>query len=127
MLVGDAGHLVDPMTGEGIGNAFYSGFIAAEQAVECLAQQNFSAEFLQAYDVRVARVLGSEMKLSYRLQRFISFPWVANLMGYVISKNQKTIQVLSNMYTDFSLREQLAKPLFWIKMYLGLDKGTNSK
>lgn len=127
MLVGDAGHLVDPMTGEGIGNAFYSGFIAAEQAVECLAQQNFSAEFLQAYDIRVARVLGSEMKLSYRLQRFISFPWVANLMGYVISKNQKTIQVLSNMYTDFSLREQLAKPLFWIKMYLGLDKRTNSK
>ncbi|NET33631.1 MAG: geranylgeranyl reductase family protein [Cyanothece sp. SIO1E1] len=127
MLVGDAGHLVDPMTGEGIGNAFYSGFIAAEQAQACLKEKNFSAEFLQAYDVRVARVLGSEMKLSYRLQKFISFPWVANAMGYIISRNQKTIKVLSNMYTDFSLREQLAKPLFWLKMYLGLDRKSNSK
>ena len=126
MLVGDAGHLVDPMTGEGIGNAFYSGFIAAEQAQACLAEEDFSAAFLQAYDVRVARVLGSEMKLSYRLQKFISFPWVANAMGYIISRNQKTIKVLSNMYTDFSLREQLAKPLFWLKMYLGLDKGKGS-
>lgn len=124
MLVGDAGHLVDPMTGEGIGNAFYSGFIAAEQAQACLRENNYSAAFLQAYDVRVARVLGSEMKLSYRLQKFISFPWVANAMGYIISHNQKTIQVLSNMYTDFSLREKLAKPLFWLKMYLGLEKRT---
>ncbi|MBX2873492.1 MAG: geranylgeranyl reductase family protein [Saprospiraceae bacterium] len=127
MLVGDAGHLVDPMTGEGIGNAFYSGFIAAEQAQACLREKDFSAAFLQAYDVRVARVLGSEMKLSYRLQKFISFPWVANAMGYIISRNQKTIKVLSHMYTDFSLREQLAKPLFWLKMYLGLDRKPNSK
>ncbi|MEZ5043061.1 MAG: geranylgeranyl reductase family protein [Saprospiraceae bacterium] len=122
MLVGDAGHLVDPMTGEGIGNAFYSGFIAAEQAQECLKQNDFSAEILKAYDARIARVLGSEMKLSYQLQKFISFPWVANVMGYIISRNQKTIMVLSHMYTDFKLREQLAKPLFWVKMYLGLNK-----
>lgn len=127
MLVGDAGHLVDPLTGEGIGNAFYSGFIAAEQAQACLQENDFSAAFLQDYDVRVARVLGSEMKLSYRLQKFISYPWVANAMGYIISRNQKTIQVLSHMYTDFSLREQFAKPLFWLKMYLGLDNRSNSK
>lgn len=126
MLVGDAGHLVDPMTGEGIGNAFYSGFIAAEQAQACLQEKNFSAAFLQAYDVRVARVLGTEMKLSYRLQKFISFPWVANAIGYIISRNQKTIQVLSNIYTDFDVREKLAKPVFWLKMYLGLDKGKES-
>ncbi len=127
MLVGDAGHLVDPLTGEGVGNAFYSGFIAAEQAQACLRANDFSAAFLQAYDVRVARVLGSEMKLSYRLQKFISFPWVANTLGYIISRNQKTINLLSNMYTDFSVREQLAKPLFWLKMYLGLDRKSNSK
>ena len=69
MLVGDAAHLIDPLTGEGIGNAFYSGFIAAEQAIECLKANNFSTTFLTAYDKRIRRVLGSEMKLSYRIQR----------------------------------------------------------
>ncbi|NRB49619.1 MAG: geranylgeranyl reductase family protein [Saprospiraceae bacterium] len=127
MLVGDAGHLVDPLTGEGIGNAFYSGFIAAEQAQACLKENNFSAAFLQAYDVRVERVLGSEMKISYRLQKMISFPRIANVLGYIISRNQKAIQVLSNIYTDFEVRLKLTKPLFWLKMYLGLDRKSNSK
>jgi len=36
LLIGDAGHLIDPLTGEGIGNGIYSGYIAAELAQKCL-------------------------------------------------------------------------------------------
>ena len=117
MLVGDAGHLIDPLTGEGIGNAFYSGFIAAEQARDCLKEQNFSAAFMKAYDVRVARVLGSEMKLSYKMQRIGQYPFLLNIVANIIYHNQKIITVISNMYTDFDLREQLVKPLFWLKLF----------
>lgn len=117
VLVGDAGHLVDPITGEGIGNAFYSGFIAAELAEQCLAENDFSAARLKAYDVRVARVLGSEMKLSYRLQKFMAYPRVVNFMARVVAGNQRMMGVLSKMYTDFDLRLQLAKPWFWIRMF----------
>ncbi len=117
MLVGDAGHLVDPLTGEGIGNAFYSGFIAAEQAEKCLQEQNFSASYLQAYDVRVARVLGSEMRLSYRLQKMLMYPRIVNLIANIIASNKKIINVISGMYNDFDLREQLVKPIFWVKMW----------
>ena len=116
MLVGDAGHLVDPMTGEGIGNAFYSGFIAAEQAERCLAQNEYSAAFMKAYDVRVERVLGSEMKLSYKMQKISRYPFLLNMLASIIYHNQKVINVISNMYTDFDLREQLVKPLFWVKL-----------
>ena len=116
LLVGDAGHLVDPLTGEGIGNAVYSGFIAAELAEQCFAANDFSAAFLRAYDVRVQRVLGSEMKLSYRLQQMLMYPRVVNIIANIIAGNRKVIDVLSNMYTDFSVREQLARPLFWVKM-----------
>lgn len=118
MLVGDAGHLIDPMTGEGIGNAFYSGFIAAEQAQECLAKNNFSANFLQAYDVRIARVLGSEMRLSYQMQRIMQYPVLVNIVASIIANNQRVLHVLSAMYNDFNLREQLVKPWFWVKMVL---------
>lgn len=116
MLVGDAGHLIDPLTGEGIGNAFYSGFIAAEQLQQCLAANDFSAAFLKAYDQRVGRVLGSEMRLSYQLQRMLAYPWLVNMLANVIAGNRSLVQVLSGMYNDFALREQLVKPWFWLKM-----------
>ena len=118
MLVGDAGHLIDPLTGEGIGNAFYSGFIAAEQARDCLEAQDFSEKTMLAYDKRVERVLGSEMKLSYRMQQIARFPIMLNIIGSIIANNRKTLDVLSKMYTDFDIREQLVKPWFWMKMLL---------
>ncbi|HMQ48521.1 MAG TPA: geranylgeranyl reductase family protein [Saprospiraceae bacterium] len=117
MLVGDAGHLIDPLTGEGIGNAFYSGFIAAEQVQQCLLKNDFSAAFLKAYDQRVDRVLGSEMRLSYKLQKMLAYPFLVNLLARIIAGNQRISAVISGMYNDFSLREQLAKPLFWVKMW----------
>lgn len=119
MLIGDAGHLIDPLTGEGIGNAMYSGFIAAELAAQCISQNNFSAAFLKAYDQRVQRVLGSEMQLSYRMQRAGAYPALLNFLAWVISGNQRIIRYFSGMYTDFQLREQLVRPWFWIKMLMG--------
>ncbi len=116
MMIGDAGHLIDPLTGEGIGHAFYSGFIAAEQAQVCLEQQQYSAAFLQAYDIRVARVLGAEMKLSYRLQQLMQYAPIVNFLASIIASNKKMLDMLSKMYNDFDLRGQLVKPFFWVKM-----------
>ncbi|MCB0634333.1 MAG: geranylgeranyl reductase family protein [Saprospiraceae bacterium] len=118
LLVGDAGHLIDPITGEGIGNAVYSGFIAAELAEQCLVENDFSAGRLKAYDERVARVLGKEMKLSYRMQKLMAYPGVVNIMARIVAGNQKMLQILSRMYSDFDLRTQLARPWFWIKMFI---------
>lgn len=116
MMVGDAGYLVDPLTGEGIGNSIYSGFIAAEQAAECFKAKDFSAKFMKAYDVRVARVLGSEMRLSYQLQRMLRYPWLSNMVAKFIANNRKLIDVISKMYTDFKLRKQLVNPIWWVKL-----------
>ncbi len=116
MLLGDAGHLIDPLTGEGIGNAFYSGIIAAEQAVKCLESDDFSAVFLKDYDKRVARVLGSEMQLSYRLQRMLQYPAIASFIANIIAGNARIVSSFTQMYTDFELRLQLVNPLFWLRM-----------
>lgn len=117
MLIGDAGSLVDPITGEGIGNAFYSGFIAAEQAQKCLAENNFSAAFLHDYDVRIARVLGKEMKLSYKLQWMLQFPWLANAMGNLMSGSQAIVHLFSEMYSNLDKRNELTNPIFWLKLW----------
>ena len=117
LLTGDAGHLIDPLTGEGIGNATYSGFIAAELAEQCLKENRFDAEFLSAYDVRVERVLRTELRLSYRMQQIMQISWLTNFLTGIIAANPKVIELLCRMYTDFELRKQVVKPLFWWKLF----------
>ncbi len=119
MLVGDAGHLIDPLSGEGIGNAIYSGFIAAEQAEQCLKNDEFSAQFMQAYDKRVERVLGKEMQLSFSLQKMMARPWLVNLCANWVSRNRTLIDVISLMYIDIEVRKKALNPLFWIRLMLG--------
>lgn len=113
LLIGDAGHLIDPLTGEGIGNGIYSGYIAAELAEKCLAENRFDAEFLGAYDVRITRVLRSEMRISYRLQQTLQWKKLTNFLARLIAANPKIIKVLSMVYTDLEMRKQLLKPWFW--------------
>ncbi len=74
MLVGDAGFLIDPFTGEGIGNAMYSARMAAQQAAACIAANDYSAAAMSAYDANIARVLGPELAMSTRLQKLIRYP-----------------------------------------------------
>lgn len=118
MLLGDAAQLIDPLTGEGIGNAVYSGFLAAEQAAECFRLQRFDAAFMKAYDQRIARVLGAEMELSARLQRAGRYPGLLNAVASILHHHPEAIRQLSAMYTDLNLRKTLASPAFWIKKAL---------
>ena len=119
MLIGDAGHLIDPLSGEGIGNAIYSGFIAAEQAQKCLETSNFSASFMKAYDERVERVLGKEMEISYRLQQMMARPWLVNLLANWVARNRSLLDVIARMYTDLEVRKKALNPFFWLKLLAG--------
>ncbi len=121
MLVGDAGHLIDPLSGEGIGNAIYSGSIAAEQAQQCLANNDFSADTMKAYDVRVARVLGKEMEMSYRIQQMMARPWLVNFTANRVARNPNLIYMIALMYADLEVRKQALNPFFWIKTLLKRD------
>ena len=72
MLCGDAASLIDPFSGEGIETAMESGKFAAELAIKCFEQSNFSAAFLKQYDERVYKKMGSNFKNHYYLQRLLS-------------------------------------------------------
>jgi len=117
MLTGDAACLIDPFSGEGIGNALYSGMLAAAAIKEAVAQKDFSAAFLKAaYDDVVYKRLGDELKISATLQRLCKYPWLFNFVVNKAYKSASLRNTISCMFTDMNLREQLSKPSFYWKI-----------
>jgi geranylgeranyl reductase family protein len=72
MLAGDAASLIDPFSGDGIGNAMTSGQEAALQVIKCFKQNDFTATFMLQYDNAVRAKLGKELKTHAIAQRALS-------------------------------------------------------
>ncbi len=116
MVAGDAASLIDPFTGEGIGNAMFSGKWAAEQAQKALEHSNFSGSFLKEYDKTVYKKLGSELKVSTVMQKLIKYPWLFNWMIRKIKRNQELRQTITFMFDDVDLRKKFSNPLFYLRI-----------
>jgi geranylgeranyl reductase family protein len=99
MLCGDAASLIDPATGEGIGNAMISGKFAAEQAIKCFQQNNFSETFMKSYDENLFQSIGKELKQKYFIQRTLGErAWLANSAITLASKNKFVKKWLQQMF-----------------------------
>lgn len=80
LLAGDAASLIDPATGEGIGNAMISGILAGKQAIKCFEQQQFDALFMQQYDRSIHDKFYDEMRNKYLMQRMVGEKaWLADM------------------------------------------------
>lgn len=125
MMVGDAASLIDPITGEGIGTAIHSGFIAADQAENCLKMQNFSASFMKSYDDRIWRVMGPEFKMSRALQKIFNYPTLLRLGLSIASTNAQFVDIVYSMFDSSVTKKQRLNPLFWFKMIFRFLKFKN--
>ncbi|MEN7550404.1 geranylgeranyl reductase family protein [Rapidithrix thailandica] len=85
ILAGDAASLIDPFTGEGIGNAMYSGMIAADYAQKAVKRQRFDREILFPYQDEIRRRMGKELKMGHRLLRLAYQPYRINVLCSVLS------------------------------------------
>jgi len=68
LIVGDAAHHSDPISGGGIANAMYSGMFAADTAVDCLKKGDVSAKALSIYEGRWDREIGKHFKRICRIR-----------------------------------------------------------
>ena len=117
LLTGDAANLIDPFSGEGIGNALYSGMIAAQAAGKLLDTGSFnSAAIKEVYDDVLYKKIGDELKIGVLLQRLSGYP---RLFNWVVRKSRKSPTLnaaLSSMFTDLNIQHQIRKPSFYLKI-----------
>jgi digeranylgeranylglycerophospholipid reductase len=70
MLVGDAAHQTDPLTGGGILNAMQAGIIAGEVAAKAIAAGNVNRQGLKEYEDRWREDIGKTIAKSFLLKEF---------------------------------------------------------
>lgn len=89
LLCGDAASLINPATGEGIGNAMISGRLAAEQVLKCFKENNFSSSFNKQYDRAVYKKLHSDLRIQHIIQKIVgNKEWLVNFALKQISKHE---------------------------------------
>ncbi|MEM7657477.1 MAG: NAD(P)/FAD-dependent oxidoreductase, partial [Bacteroidota bacterium] len=119
VLVGDAASLIDPFSGEGIGNAMLSGRIAAERIGVALSKGDFSADFFASYDEAVYRKVWSELRLSHQMQKLVNYPWLFNFVVKKVNRNEALQSMFTMMFEDLDIRQELRKPSFYWKLFTG--------
>jgi menaquinone-9 beta-reductase len=116
LLAGDAAALIDPFTGEGIGNAMMSALCAAETVENAILEKDYSANLLSTYDQKVYKRLGPELQMSTNLQKLVMYP---RLFNYVVNKatnNTELQNLISTMFEDIDLRAKFKDPKFYFKL-----------
>ena len=84
LLTGDAGSLICPTTGEGIGPAMLSGYIAANFIQRAILINDFSANTFKNYDREVYRRMEKEIRY-YNMHNKITLQFYNFLINYIMS------------------------------------------
>ncbi|AEW02380.1 hypothetical protein A4D02_00065 [Niastella koreensis] len=88
LLVGDAASLIDPVSGDGIGNAVLSGKLAAEQVKQCFTNKNFSASFVKSYDHILYKRAGADMRRKTKvLKTMARMPFLFEV-AFIVGQNR---------------------------------------
>jgi geranylgeranyl reductase family protein len=104
MLIGDAACLVDPVSGEGIGNAMLSGKLAAHAASQALKDHDVSANALWRYDASLHRALGRGLRLARVLQWCALRPWHMDTAITIGASHRGLAHWLQRVVTSRNLR-----------------------
>ncbi len=94
VLIGDAGALINPLTGGGIRNALLSAQLAAAVIHKGLKTGDLSRQSLQPYEQSCHKAVWGNMRLSYLVQRLIFFPRLADLIVKQARSNRRFAQAI---------------------------------
>ena len=113
LLLGDAASLIDPLSGEGVGNAMISGKVAVQVAIEAMEKNDVSEKFLKKYDKDLWEVIGPEIKANYRLQKLGKmFPQLIDSLMVKAANDENFRQKLEKMLPYTGGRKEMGEEEF---------------
>jgi geranylgeranyl reductase family protein len=118
VLVGDAASLIDPFTGEGIGNALTSGKYASKTILKAFELNDFSEKTLSAYPEELFSNIGNEIDTNYRMQRMSKTPILLNLVIGKAKRSKEVQAVISDAILDPHNHKTLIDPMFMLRALL---------
>jgi flavin-dependent dehydrogenase len=118
VLIGDAASLVDPFSGEGIGNGMKSAAIAADTLSEAAKQGTVSEEKCKEYERALWAEIENDIKSSYALQRLGKIPFLLDIAIGKAKKSEKVRAELAGMIANREAKKQASDPLFALRLLL---------
>lgn len=122
MLTGDAASLIDPFSGEGIGNAMVSGRLAAKHILDLHSSGRYDAEAMKPYDQAVYTKLGPELRVSNMMQKLVNYPWLFDFVAKKGNRNPSVKALMTMMFESIDLRKELTRPGFYWSLLFGSGK-----
>jgi digeranylgeranylglycerophospholipid reductase len=93
ILIGDSARQVDPITGGGLTHCLEAGKIAGETIGKAIVEQDFSKEFLNAYEEGWKEAFGKKLKRNYLVKEIL------------LSFEDKTLNMLADSLKDYKFDE----------------------
>jgi len=116
VLVGDAACLVDPFSGEGVGNATTAGRLASVEIACALDEKNVSRERLSLYEKNLWAKLGPELDTSYKMQAVGRNKWLLDLVVSKAERNPQIREMISASLANEQAKKKFENPLFYLKI-----------
>jgi len=111
VLIGDSASLIDPFTGEGIGNALVSGKLTAKYPI-------INDETGVEYQQELWKMIGKELTNSHRLQKLLKRKRLMNYFFKKASRKPALQEVLTDMLHNKESQTAFKSKWFWVKALL---------
>jgi len=113
MIAGDAGHMINPLSGGGINNAMKAGRLAGNTAAAAIRAHDTSARRLSTYHNEWMALLGEDHLKYYRIKQALEHmdDEFLNSLARLVNKIAPEKRTLGRVLTHAVVRHPLLIPL----------------
>ena len=115
MTVGDAASLVDPFSGEGIGNALLSAKLTSKHFDRLAHKDGFPIDSANEYMEELWSILGKELTNSKTLQKMMKWKRLTSWFINKANRKKEIGTIMSEMIASKDAQTELWNPWFLFK------------